>query len=293
MAHLALQAQKGEFTSLMIEDQLPMLALVYLLPTVLGVGLLAWRWFRGPEWMAYVEPLIFAVPILVGFCALEGRWPWAMHSPWRVHYWVAVGVAIMAGVAGVLSGKGRLARISGLVLVLLVCWAGLIVMLKDYSGKLHSDWTTTQHMGLFVFMLALAAGHVFGQIGLARVFPASWFLVSAGVILLGGTLYAFFGASSLKVAQWMTIGGEVAGVTAILSFTQKNKRVLPGVGAVFGFFVSASLLYGFYAAEKASLLPLVCVLAAPFAGLPWAMKSPRQSSIRLKMGCAIWILLLV
>ena len=237
-------------------DQFPKLALVYLLPAVLAAFLLAWRWYRGPDWVVFVEPLLVALPLLVGFCALEGRWPWALHSPWRAHYWIVVGMAILAVAACTFSRRSKFWRWAGPVVVLCVCWGGLIVMLEGYA-------------------------------------PAPWFLVSAGIVFLGGTVYAYFGASSLKVAQWMTIGGAVTCVSALLAFARKGKHVEPGSGAVFGYFVCAVLLYGFYAAESATFLPLVCLFAAPWTGLPWAMGTSSRPTVWQKVGCVAGLVVLV
>ena len=259
--------------------QFSTLAVVYLLPVVLAASLLAWHWFRTPAGQSWLEPAIIGLPIVVGFCGLERRWPWELHSPWRLHYGIAAGLMAMILVASLYAGRRRLCRVWAPIGVVFVSGGGLFLLLGKFADRLHNQWSDQQHFGLLAVLLLLAAAHQLGQIGLTRVLPAPWFLMASWILLCGGALYAFFAASSLKVAQWMTIGAAVSGSCALPAFLHR-RHCLPGVGAVVGFFFSGVLLYGFYAAEDAILLPVLALLGAALGGLPWAFREPERGTRR-------------
>ncbi len=264
-----------------------MLLRVYALPMGLVLALIWWAWWRGPQGSFRLEPWAAALAIVVGFCALEERWPWELHSPWRVHYGIPVAMIVFGVLASALAARGRL-RWGEMIAIAVLVVAILVWMLGEYAFKWNEDWSRSHHAGLFIALLGIVVVQVWGQMGLARVLPAPCCLTALGFWLLTGIVYAFTGASSLKVAQWLGIAGIVVAAMVILAFFQRSRLVGRGVVALIGFFGAATLLYGFYFAREPQLLSLFVWLAWPAVGLWWAF---REREVALS-GKASWALTL-
>ncbi len=202
----------------MIDQIIPMLP-VYVPAMILATAGLAWLWFRGPDGAPAVEPfLVVGLPLIVGFCALERRWPWELQGPWRTHYWVPVGLLLLSLGGGALYWR----RFPGLVVLLLAGLGLLYAMLDGYAMKLNSEWSATRHGWLLAALLCLALTQSIGQGGLARLLPGWAYFLGLGCLFLGGTVYSLVGASSLKVAQWMTIGGALAMAGCVLGWLHRT-----------------------------------------------------------------------
>lgn len=265
---------------------------VYVPPVVLAAACLIWIWRRDVESPTALEVgVALVVPLIIAFCALEQRWPWELRAPWRAHYWIPLGLVLVG------SGTLLLDRFAGKR-----CWllaAGplfgtlaLYGLLSRYASQFRPEWSDSQHGWLLLALLLGAWGHQLGHMGLSRRFPASGYLLMLNTLLIGGAAFGFFGASSLKVAQWMTLGGAIAGTSLLISFFFRSRRLSAAFGLVCGHYFAAVLLYGLYAAEEAALSPAILLLGATWSGIPLAFRD-RSSALswRAVIGHLVWIAL--
>lgn len=246
------------------------IVLVYALPALLSVGacFLAWRGedsdARGP----WLEVVGIGLALIVGFCALEVRWPWELHSPWRRHYWIPVGI-----IALMTLHRLRVTKWAQLA----VAAVGLWLLLHRYAFQLNEDWTDLQHLGLLGAMLAFASVAFLGHWKLSESTHGSFLQVHLGILVSGAGLYAFLGTSSAKVAQWMSVIGCVFAGVFLLTLWLKPLRLQPTAVLLASWFLVGGLCYGFYSGEKSLLSPLAFLVAAPWIGLVSGTWTPRRA----------------
>ena len=246
------------------------IVLVYVLPALLSVVacFLAWRGDPSDSRRSPLEVIGVGLAFVVGFCALEVRWPWELHSPWRRHYWILVGIVALTALHCLRVTKWT---------QLAVATVGLWLLLRRYAFQLNEDWTALQHLGLFGAMLVFASMAFLGHWKLSETTHGSVLLVHFGILISGAGFYAFLGASSAKVAQWMTvIGGVFAGVF-LLTLALKPLRLQPTGILVASWFLIGGLCYGFYSGEQSLLSPLPFLVAAPCVGLVSGKWTPRRA----------------
>lgn len=234
--------------------------LVYVLPALLAVVgcFLAWRGEDTESKRSLLEVSGIGLALLMGFCALEARWPWEMHSPWRRHYWIPAGIVALTILHGL-----RVTKWVQLALATLGLW----MLLHKYALQLHTEWTDQQHLALLGGMLVFAFISFFGHWKLAETVPGNLLLIHFGALVSGAALYAFAGTSSAKVAQWMTIIGSIFAGVFILTLWQKRRHLKPTGVLLASWLLIGGLYYGFYSGEQSLLAPLLVLMCSPCIGL--------------------------
>ncbi len=251
--------------------------LVYVLPMLLAMAGCFLTWRGGDEdtgaRLGSLEVIGLGLALLLGFCALEARWPWELHSPWRRHYWLPAGIVALTILGGLRTPMWVLLGIVS---------AGLWILLHEYAFQLQTDWTDGQHLAMFACVLALAFVTFLGQWKLAEAVPGNVLLVHFGALVGGAALYAFFGASSAKVTQWMTIIGSTFAGVFLLTLCYKRVHLKPTFVLLASWLLVGGLYYGFYSGEQSLLVPLLVLIVAPWSGLLcWKFPSTRSAWIVL------------
>lgn len=231
--------------------------LVYALPALVTLLLVGFVWRAEKASLSWIETTAVALALLIGFCALEGRWPWEFHSPWRRHYWIALALAVLALAGSFPSPKAVL---------LVLAAAGLLGLLHKYGFQLHVEWSRPQHAILLIALLVLATLSFLGQVKIAETLPAGWFLSHLGMLVTSAALYAFFAASSAKVAQWMTIVGIVSLTLFLLSLWRRDRFLSRGAVMCLTWLLLSGLLYSFYSTDGSPLTPLIALFLATLSG---------------------------
>ena len=269
------------------------LILIYGIPIGIASAVSACQcWHSSP--LGALCSVGIAVAWAFGFYGLEGLWPWKTFPNMRAIHWLPIALLAPLGVSWMLddtSFKKRWVYLALLSMSTLFAW----LMLRPYLFKVNAGWTSAQHLTLALALMLGGWLHQVGLAGMARSLPAPALFVAVGLLIVGTMLYGFQGASSLKVAQMLSIAAALAGTLCLLAFWKRPGPCGACMGWLFSSMIMLPLLYGVYAADTPNLWPLIPLLAATIGGLPSAFRDsvPKAGSAQVVLVLATIVLLSV
>lgn len=263
--------------------------LIHAIPVVLSLAVCAWQWSR-PSPSAVLCSVGIALAWAFGLFSLEGLWPWQILPIGRAIHWMPIALLAPLAVSWMLDDttfKKRWTYLALLSMGTFFAW----LMLRPYLFKVNADWTSAQHLALALALMLGSWLHHAGLAGMARALPVPSLFIAVGLLIVGAMLYGFQGASSLKVAQLLGITGGLVGALTLLAFWIRPEPCGASMGWLFSSMIILPLLYGVYAADEPLLWPLIPLLTATVAGVPYAFRASvpkaRFTQILLMLGTII------